>query len=227
MSVKQFVTFALLFAAVLVIPNAKAEQSRLTIGLIGDSTVADTYGWGPAFAKKVNNNVKVLNYAKNGATLDSLSNRLDDLLKRKPDFVLIQFGHNDMKRYDTGVYSEKLKDYIERVTRSGAQAVILSSVTRRNFDEHGRIAPRVIQGRTLPDYAGAAEAVAKDLQVPFVDLNAISIKHHNKIGPEASAAYNFHKTDTTHFSKKGADAISDLVINELKTAAPELAPYFK
>lgn len=207
--------------------SAHCQEVTVTIGLIGDSTVASTYGWGPAFAAEVKDQVKVLNYAKNGATLDSLSTKLDAMIKQKPDYILIQFGHNDMKRYDTKAYSKKLTDYVERVTRGGSKPIVLSSVTRRTFDEHGKIAPGIIEGRTLPDYAQAAQAVAKETKVPFIDLYSISVDHHNKIGPEASAAYNFNETDKTHFSKKGAKEIADLIIKELKTKTPELAPYFK
>ena len=89
-----------------------AQPAKIQVGLIGDSTVATTYGWGPAFAEQVNKNVTVLNYAKNGATLDSLSKRLDELLEAGPDYVLVQFGHNDMKVYGTDAYGEKLKDYM-------------------------------------------------------------------------------------------------------------------
>lgn len=225
---KSKIRIALLFSYILVMQVVAAQEKTLIIGLIGDSTVASTYGWGPALAAEVNDHVKVLNYAKNGATLDSLSKKLDTLIKQKPDYVLIQFGHNDMKRYETNAYGEKLKDYVERVTDGGSKAIVLSSVTRRNFDENGKIAPRIIKGdRSLPAFAQAAQAVAKETKVPFIDLNSISIEHHNKIGPDASAAYNFTDTDTTHFSKKGAKAIADLIIKELKAAAPELVNYLK
>ena len=72
-----------------------AKEKTVKIGLIGDSTVAVQSGWGPAFASRFNDKAKILNYAKNGATLDALSRKLDELLKLKPDFVFIQFGHND------------------------------------------------------------------------------------------------------------------------------------
>ena len=36
---------------------------------------------------------------------------------------------------------------------------------------------------TLTDYANAAEAVAGELNLPFIDLHRASIAHHNKIGP--------------------------------------------
>lgn len=206
-----------------------AEPERpLTIGLMGDSTVASTYGWGPAFADQCKDRTKVMNYARNGATLDSLSGMLDELIRKKPDYILVQFGHNDMKRYDATAYSAKLKGYVERIKKGGCKPVIISSVTRRNFDGNGRIKPSIMNGdRSLPIFSKSAQAVAKGENVPFIDLNAVSIEHHNKIGPAASAAYNFNATDTTHFSKEGAKAIAALVITELKAVVPELAACFK
>jgi len=217
----------IVFACIACPGITQAQEDTLKIGLIGDSTVATTYGWGPAFAAELNSNATVLNYAKNGATLASLSGKLDALIQQKPDYVLIQFGHNDMKQYDAETYAKKLKDYVERVSLARSKVVVLSSVTRRNFDKNGKIAPGVIEGRTLPDYAEAARVVAQEMKVPFINLNTISITHHNEIGPEASAAYNFTENDKTHFSKEGAAAIAELIIQELKPTVPELAPCFK
>ena len=220
--------FILLFSAFLFNSVASAKEKGPTIGLIGDSTVATTYGWGPAFSARVKDGVTVLNFAKNGATLDSLSKRFDELLSKKPDFVLIQFGHNDMKKYDAETYEAKLKTYVEKAKLAGSKVIVLSSVTRRNFDCQGKISPSIIESdRSLPAFSKAARKVANEAVVAFIDLNAISIEHHNRIGPEESATYNFEKTDTTHFSKKGAKAIADLIITELRVAVPELATSFQ
>jgi lysophospholipase L1-like esterase len=220
-------TASLVFTYLLLGQFIQTQESNMTIGLIGDSTVATTYGWGPAFASNLKDHVKVLNYAKNGATLDSLSKKLDALLKEGPDYVIIQFGHNDMKRYNAKVYGEKLKRYVERVIKAGSKPIIFSSVTRRNFDEKGKIKPTVFSERILPTYALAAKTVAKEKMSLFLDLNTISIEHHNRIGPEESATYNFKSKDTTHFSKKGAKEIADLIIMELKITVPALAEYWK
>ena len=223
---KSIVEIVALSSFILTVSTVAAKDNMLTIGLIGDSTVASTYGWGPALTNRFNDRVTVLNYAKNGATLESLSKKLDELIKHKPDYVLIQFGHNDMKVYDAKTYSAKLKDYVERIKRGGCKPIVLSSVTRRTFDEHGKIVSIVLHGdRSLPAFALSAKAVAKEEAVPFIDLNTISIEHHNKLGPEASAAYNFNKTDATHFSIHGAEGTAELVLKELKAVIPELKTY--
>jgi lysophospholipase L1-like esterase len=130
-----------------------------------------------------------------------------------------------MKVYGTDAYSEKLQAYVDKITRSGSKAIILSSVTRRNFDREGKITPRVIQGRSLQDYARSAELLAREKKAPFIDLYARSVEHHNEIGPTRSATYNPDKSDKTHLNSHGAQAIAGLVIDELNRVVPELAPY--
>lgn len=209
------------------------QKKNISIGLIGDSTVADQYGWGPAFSRRFGNNASVINFAKNGATLQSLSERLDDLLKIKPDYVLIQFGHNDQKIYDTKVYSEYLKSYVGRIQKAGGIPVIVSSVTRRTFDENGKIISQLVKNEkytfkaNLKAHACAAQTVARELNVPFIDLYTLSVEHHNMIGPEESMTYNFEENDRTHFSTKGAEAISDLIIKEISIVIPSLTEYLK
>lgn len=200
-----------------------AQEPDVTIGLIGDSTVTDEGGWGVGFAERLNDRGNVINYAKSGGTLAWLSKRLDELIAKKPDYILIQFGHNDMKFYDTRKYSNKLTNYIERIHKAEIKVIVLSSVTRRHFDESGKIKPPVVKGRTLPEYAKAAQTVAEKQGVPFIDLNTISIAHHNEIGPEVSATYNLKEEDKTHLNKIGAKAIADLIIPEFIAVAPEIA----
>lgn len=217
-----------LFSCISYTHVAAAQDQWITIGLIGDSTVADTYGWGPAFASEEDDQVAVLNYAENGATLDSLSGRLDDLIAQNPNYVLIQFGHNDMIYYDASAYAQRLTAYVNRINASGSTAVIVSPVTRREFNGRGKLVPRIVNGnRSLPIFSQTARAVAQDLSVPFIDLNTISMDHHNAIGPEASEAYNFRGSDVTHFSDEGAHAIASLVADELASVVPDLAEYFQ
>ena len=211
----------------------EAQEEAVVVGLIGDSTVAVQSGWGPAFADRFDRRAKIVNYAKNGATLQALSKKLNDLVGLKPDYVLIQFGHNDQKRYDTTAYSDHLKSYVQRIRKSGGKAVIVSSVTRRSFDADGKIVSNLVKNEkynykaTLTDYANAAEAVARELKLPFIDLHRASIAHHNKIGREESMTYNFKEGDKTHFNRKGAEAVTDLIVEELKTVVPELTTYLK
>lgn len=210
------------------VPSASSESGKITIALIGDSTVEDYSGWGVAFEKRFNNQVKVLNFAKGGASSKSWydGNRMPAVLDAKPDYVLIQFGHNDQpgkgpkRETDPATtYRQQLKRYVAEVKAIGAVPVIVSSVTRRRFDEHDQIRT------TLGPWAAAAEEVASELEVPFVDLHNRSIELHNKIGPAASMKFNFKEGDLTHFNEEGGEVTADLVINELQSSVPGLDRY--
>ena len=207
-----------------------ADPSIVSIGLIGDSTVADTYGWGPALATRLRGRAEVLNFAKNGATLEALSGRLDELLTHSPRYVLVQFGHNDQKRYGLDVYERLLRSYVERIEAAGAEAILVSPVTRRNFDEAGRIRPKRWNEpdkpfhATLDRYAQRAIAVAGELETASIDLYTLSFEQCNDLGPQRCSRFNAQPRDTTHFSPAGADAVAAILVRELRDVAPGVIP---
>jgi lysophospholipase L1-like esterase len=205
-------------------------QKAITISLIGDSTVTNNVGWGKAFAGRFNSEVRVLNFAKGGASSKSWNDgkRLAAALEAKPDYVFIQFGHNDQpgkgaarETLPATSYRDNLKDYVKEVEASGAKAVIVSSVTRRTFAYNGKISP------SLAPYAAAAKALAEELDVRFIGLHKASVNHHNEIGYEASMTFNPKEGDTSHFNEKGAEAVTDLILTELKEVDPALAAHLK
>lgn len=207
-----------------------AEEKNITVALIGDSTVTDGAGWGKAFAGRFDDHVKVLNFAVGGRSSKSWHNekRLPKVLEAKPDYVLIQFGHNGQpgkgpaRETDPATtYRDYLKIYVKAFREIGAKPILVSSVTRRRFDENGKITS------TLAPWADAAKAVAEEMKVPFIDLHSASVAYHNKIGPEASMAFNPKKGDITHFNEKGAEAIVGLIAEELKKDCTELARHLK
>jgi pectinesterase len=221
---------AALFSLLLLTGISHAQEKNLTVALIGDSTVTDQAGWGKAFAGRFNDHVTVLNFSAGGRSAKSWydEKRLPKVLAAKPDYVLIQFGHNgqpgkgpERETDPATTYRDYLKIYVKAFREIGATPILVSSVTRRHFDENGKITS------TLTPWAEAAKEVAAEMKVPFIDLHAASIAYHNKIGPEASMAFNPKEADTTHFNQKGAEAITDLIVQELKQACEDLARYLK
>lgn len=230
--IKSFITLFFTTCCMSGVLQAETEKT-LVIGLIGDSTVAQESGWGPAFASRFDESVKVLNYAKNGATAPSLFKRLDVLLKHKPDYVFVQFGHNDQKHFEPQEYYKNLQVYINKIQRAKSKPVIVSSVTRRTFDKEGKIVSELLKSKkynykaNLTIYAETAKSLANELELDFIDLHAMSIAHHNKIGPTASMEYNFKEGDLTHFNKKGGEAIAYLILAEMKRVLPKMASHIK
>ncbi len=213
----------------------KAKPARVRIVLVGDSTVSDGSGWGPAFAKLLGPDNECLNLARSGRSSKSFINEghWKKALEQKPDYVLIQFGHNDMpgkgperETDPKTTYREWMARYVDEARSAGARPVLVTSMTRRVFTKEGKIKS------DLGPYVEAVKELAKEKKVPLVDLHARAIELLNRLGPEASAAFNPPskepgKIDRTHLSARGAEAMAKLVAEELRKAAPELAKKFK
>ncbi|QIF05481.1 rhamnogalacturonan acetylesterase [Roseimicrobium sp. ORNL1] len=219
--------------------------------LVGDSTVASKSGWGDAFGKLARSEVTVVNLALGGRSSKSFRDEghwqkvLD--AKPAPTWVLIQFGHNDQpgkgpKRETDAktTFRENLARYVTEVRAMGAQPVLITSLTRRNFNAQGRIEPgqaTIIrnedgQDEQRPDllaqYAEGTRAVAAELKVPLLDLHARSIEQMNQLGPEAAVAFdaksrNPAAPDKTHLSEKGAEETAKLIADEVRKNVPALA----
>ena len=137
---------------------AEDSEKKITIALIGDSTVTETAGWGAAFAKRFSPHVTVHNFSAGGRSAKSwlAEDRLPAALAVKPDCVLIQFGHNGQpgkgpkRETDPATtYRELLKQYVQEFREIGARPILVSSVTRRDFTGEGKI--RIDQpGRERP-----------------------------------------------------------------------------
>ncbi len=200
------------------------NRRDLTIVLAGDSTVTDKAGWGAAFAKRCPAGVKTINLARGGASSKSFRDAglWKPVAAIRPDYVFIQFGHNDMpgkgpaRETDPATtFRENLARYVAEARAAGATPILVSSPTRRLY-ENGRIAS------LLNGYAEGARAVAKQTSSPLVDLHPRTVALHNELGPEKSAAFG-PEGDRTHYNAQGAERIVDLIFAELTQTAPELA----
>ena len=208
-----------------------APVEQPTLYLAGDSTVADQAeapwaSWGQMLPRFFGTDIVVANHAESGETLKSFVTelRLDKLLStlKRGDWVMIQFGHNDQKVQWPQTYAEAattyrswLRTYIAEVRRRGATPLLVTSPERRNFDAAGRIEP------TLANYAEAMRAVAKEESVALIDLNPLSVRFYETLGPEVSPrAFADEGRDRTHHNEYGAYALARLVIEGLRSADP-------
>lgn len=215
---------------------ADVPSQPVKIVLVGDSTVTDTAGWGGAFAELLAPTAVCKNHAKGGASTKSYyaSSLWKGALAEKPDFVLIQFGHNDMlgkgphRETDAATtYRDNLKQMIREVREVGAQPILVTSLVRRIYLADGSLQ------KELAPYAEGARVVAKEEQVPLVDLFARSVELHERMGREATEKFGpphkkfKGKFDGTHVAGDGAKQIAGLVANELRRIAPDLAKHLK
>lgn len=216
------------------VKHAQADSKTFTIALAGDSTVTDQAGWGAGFARLLNEQTRCLNFAAGGRSSRSFrtEGRWEKCLEAKPDYVLIQFGHNDQPgkgpQRETSpetTYKEFLRAYVKEAREAGAIPVLITSLTRRRFDDQGKIQS------TLTPYAKAVIDVGKELNVPVIDLHSRSIELCEKIGPQAceeiSPPGKGDAPDRTHLNSKGADMIAPLIQADLVKVVPELATCFR
>lgn len=214
-------------------PAAPKQAPKLVrIVLIGDSTMAVQQGWGPGFLRFLTDAAVCLDLARNGRSSRSYVNEghWKNALAEHPDYVLIQFGHNDQpgkgpeRETDPATsYREFLARYVSEARAAGAKPVLLTSLARRGW-RGGKIAQPDLQ-----PYVEAARAVAAEQHVPLVDLNARSVELFEKLGPKGTEELEPPRTDGkpgldhTHLSPHGSDVIGRLVAEELLRTVPELA----
>jgi lysophospholipase L1-like esterase len=211
---------------------ARTEGPRRmrTLFVAGDSTAAQKYadaapetGWGMALPFFLHRELTVANHAVNGRSTKSFldEGRLDTVLTaiRPGDLLLVQFGHNDQKTSDPArgtdpwtTYQDNLRVFVEGARSRGALPVLATSVERRKFDAAGTAL------RTLGAYPAALREVAREADVPLLDVEALSLALWQRLGPEATKTYfNWTATeqDNTHFNPPGAIAVARLVAGEL------------
>jgi lysophospholipase L1-like esterase len=204
-----------------------------TLYLAGDSTVTDqpvapNASWGQFITRWFDDSMAVANHAESGESLKSFVTelRLAKLLStlHDGDWVMIQFGHNDQKTQWPQTYADAattyrswLRTYIAEIRRRGATPMLVTSPERRNFDTEGHIRP------TLAEYAAAMRAVAAEEKVALLDLNALSVRVYEALGPSlAPRAFADSGNDQTHHNEYGATLLAHCVIEALRGADPAL-----
>ena len=93
---------------------------------------------------------------------------------------------------------------------------------RRNFDERGKVKP------SLTDYAEASRQSARELAVPFIDLNAMSQTLYAALGPEKSArgfAAPGGKVDNTHHTNDGSYELAKCIVQAIREQKLPIAKF--
>ncbi|MBQ3780552.1 MAG: rhamnogalacturonan acetylesterase [Bacteroidaceae bacterium] len=236
----------------------KKKPKRPTVFLTGDSTVKNSdadpdgmWGWG-AVAYEVFDSTKctVINAAKAGRSTRTFleEGRWDAVYNsiEPGDYVLIQFGHNDIGPIDAQkergtiataadtchvyhlqsngqyrvVYSFGwyLKKFIGDVRERGGIPVLVS-LTPRNEWPNGKIE------RRNDSYGRWYRQVAEETGVEFIDLHNLSADRMDKMGRERAAALFNH--DHTHSSLAGARHTARCIAKGIKQQKSPLRHFLK
>lgn len=230
------ILFGVLALGLMQLAAVAADAVTVRLAIIGDSTVCNypesepTRGWGQFIQERFKDDVKVINLAAGGRSTKTFikEGRWKKTLEQKPNFILIQFGHNDShdpsKPEATAAatdYKEYLRQYIDEARAAGATPILITPMHRRNFGADGKLAD------ILLPYAKAMKEVGAEKQVPVIDLHTSSGELFQRIGVAGCAELDNKPGDHTHFNEKGARAMADLVMKELPAVAPALQSHLK
>ncbi len=226
-------------------PKEKASSGSLpTLWIAGDSTVrtnAPQRGWGQdlgAFfdSKKIN----VVNRAIGGRSsrtffTEGRWKEIADALK-PGDFVIIQFGHNDVGPLDArgkfrgsvkgiGGETEKVTKpdgtteevhsygwYLREMARTArekkAKAILCSPIPHKKFDREGKFV------RDWAEWRGWVESCAKAEHAAYVDLAEIIATGYDKL--DQAAVEGFFADKGTHTNAEGSLFNAKAVVSGLR-----------
>ena len=236
------------FFVALLLMSLAPDQKKIKIFLAGDSTMSikaeknfPETGWGMPFIHFWNENLMVVNKAKNGrSTKTFLSEGLWKQIMDEAtagDYVFIQFGHNDEVKSKVNSYTtpeeftSNLKKYIGDAREKKMIPVLMTPVARRKFDAAGKIE------QTHQEYSALVRKLATEEKALFIDLDTQSMQRYQQFGVENSKLlfcqlkpgehpnYPDGKDDNTHFNELGARLIAQLVLKEIRTTIPDLLTY--
>lgn len=224
-------------------------------------------GWGQMLQSLLNPEfVYVENHAMNGRSSKSFidEGRWNTVLERiRPgDYVFIQFGHNDEKKLahihtvPGSSFDDNLRKFVAETRSRGGIPVLFNSIVRRNFsnnpnavaedDKFGKISnggKKVKEGMILidthGDYLKSPKRVAEESNTFFIDMNDISHRLVEGLGPEESKqlfcwipkgtckACPDGREDNTHLNVYGARLLSKLTMAVIADSITALKPFVR
>ena len=210
--------------------------TSVRIDLIGDSTQTENAGYGRGFCANLTAQVDCLDMAKGGASTRTYRQQglWARALATKPDYMLIQFGHNDEvtsehlpRQVPLSNYIANLKRFVSEARAAGITPVLVTPLTRRYFGLDGKI------HSDLTAYSDAMKGVAKEMHVPLIDLQQESIAYLDKVGETAGDKLSITKKDATgrtiydktHLNWAGSYIFGRMVAAGLGKAVPALEKY--
>jgi lysophospholipase L1-like esterase len=196
--------------------------TTVRIDLIGDSTQTDHAGYGRGFCANLTDKVDCVNMARGGASTRSFRAQgiWDRALQTKPDYMLIQFGHNDVvfnrppgarpagaagagappngaafggdrALTEPGDYEKNLRQYVTEARAAGIKPILVTPITRQYFEADGKI------HSDQTEHSETMRRVAADMKVPLIELQNESIAYLESVGEEAGHKFEITKKDAT------------------------------
>ncbi|HEX9198547.1 MAG TPA: GDSL-type esterase/lipase family protein [Acidobacteriaceae bacterium] len=215
--------------------------TTVRIDLIGDSTQTDNAGYGRGFCANLTEKVDCVNMAKGGASTKTFREQglWQRALATRPDFMVIQFGHNDAEKVDgvaeiprqvsLAVYEANLRQIVTEARAAGIKPVLCTPLTRRYFEADGKVHSDLLV------HAATMKKVAAEMKVPLIDLQTESVAYLDKAGEAEGNKLAITKKDDngktifdkTHLDWAGSYVFGRMVAVDLGKAVPELKQYVR
>ena len=239
-------------------PAIGREGDKPVVWLAGDSTCHNgrgtgdngQWGWGSFFGEYLSDAVEVKNQAVSGLSSRTFFNSRWASIRdniRKGDFVLIQFGHNDLSPINSGrargtmdgvsdepktfvmekdgspeqvyTYGHYLRMMIRQARMRGGIPIIVSPTPQNSWTGDRQIA------RFTDTFNAWGAQVAREEGIPFVDLNVLCADEYEKIG--RTTAQKEYFADAVHTFEPGARLYCRTLADALKSQNTPLAKYVK
>lgn len=237
-------------------PEKVLNAKLPTLFIVGDSTLksnAPLRGWGQEIAQFFDpNKINVVNRAIGGRSSRTFINegRWDKVLAeiKKGDFVIIQFGHNDVGKYDDPAAKDRpsmhgegeetvevtkangaketvhtfgwyIRKYGNDARAKGATVIFCSMVPHKDWKD-GKIVRK--ESETFVKWT---ENAAQATNAAFINLNESIAQQFEKLGQEK--VETFFGDARTHSTPKGAEFNAETVVAGLRALKnPNLKKFF-
>lgn len=233
-------------------------EGKPMVFLAGDSTCKNgsgtgsnkQWGWGSFFQEYLSDQVVVENDAVGGLSSRTFYNNnwvtLRDKIQ-KGDFVLIQFGHNDMAPLNTGrargtlngtgpekqtvvmekhggpedvySYGHYVRMMVRQTKLRGGIPIVLSPTPQNRWESKKSVQ------RFDETFNAWCKEVAEQEGVVFLDINELAGQAYDKMGQ--AAAQKDYFADSVHTLEKGARLYCETIAEALKASKSPLGKYVK
>jgi len=188
-----------------------------SVAFMGDSITQ--FGWGPAgyvrmceAAFKANGlKVKVIPAGISGHKSNNMLARLDKVINRKPTYMTLSCGVNDVWHGARGV---KLPDYKKNITKiiddaqkAGIKVIVLTS-TMIGEDANAK------NNKILAEYNDFLRQIAKEKGCRLVDLNAEMQKQVAEFRTKTGKKNNFLTVDGVHMDFLGNRMMAQMILKD-------------
>lgn len=194
-----------------------------TVYILGDSTVCDQplepwNSWGQMLTRFFKSEIAIANHAESGESVRSSlgARRFEKVysLMKPGDYLILQFGHNDMKSRApdaVGTYKSDLTNIVKEVRERDCTPVLITSMERKAG----------IINDTLKDYPEKVRQVAQEEDVTLIDLHKMSKVLYKALGSNLDKAFQ----DGTHHNNYGSYQLAKCVVEGIRQSKLNLAEY--